>query len=245
MPVQPAAPPLAGPVLSAQSWHNVTFLHWPVDPDSVQGLFPPGVRPDVIDGVTYVGLVPFILRHAGPGARLPVPFFGDFCETNVRLYSVDAADRHGIVFLTLDAQRLATVLLARWSLGLPYAWSSMNSAQDGDERRYQSRRRWPRPARSSGGPTCRVRVRLGETAEPSALQVWLTARWGLHTRVAGRTVWVPNEHPAWSLRSAEVLELDDGLVRSCGIEVDPGAMLPALWSKGVRTSFGMPSVVSQ
>jgi uncharacterized protein YqjF (DUF2071 family) len=90
-----------------------------------------------------------------------------------------------------------------------------------------------------------VRIRLAEPVEPSALQVWLTARWGLHTRIAGRTVWVPNEHPAWLLRSADVLELDDGLVSSCGIEVDPAAMLPALWSPGVRTRFGRPAVVGQ
>ena len=79
----------------------------------MRSLLPRGVRPDILDRLTYVGLVPFVIRQVGPGARVSVPYFGDFCETNVRLYSVDVQDRHGIVFRTLDATRLATVLLAR------------------------------------------------------------------------------------------------------------------------------------
>src|SRR5438067_1050221 len=107
MPLEELAPVLAGPVLTAQHWDNLTFLHWPVEPAAVAHLFPAGTRPDVIDGVTYVALVPFVMGAAGPG-RVPVPYFGRFCETNVRLYSVDDEDRHGIVFVTLEASRLAT-----------------------------------------------------------------------------------------------------------------------------------------
>lgn len=47
--------------------HNLTFLHWPVDPAGITRFFPPGVRPDVFDGVSYVGLVPFQMRGAGRG----------------------------------------------------------------------------------------------------------------------------------------------------------------------------------
>ncbi|MCW2527929.1 MAG: hypothetical protein JWM76_2789 [Pseudonocardiales bacterium] len=239
MPIQPLAPTLRGPALSAQHWDDLCFLHWPVDPASIAGFFPAGVRPDVTDGVSYVGLVPFRMRGAGPG-RLPVPYFGSFCETNVRLYSVDAQDRHGIVFLTLDATRLATVLLARVSLGLPYAWSAMSYRRHDDEITYRSIRRWPDRSRRAGGS---VRVRVGGTAEPTELEVWLTARWGLHTRVAGQTVWVPNEHPPWPLRTAQLLDLDCDLVAACGVDVDPSTMLRPLWSPGVRTTFGPPATV--
>jgi uncharacterized protein YqjF (DUF2071 family) len=240
MPVHPIAPPLLGRALSAQRWTSLSFLHWPVDPESVRPLFPRGSRPDIVDGVTYVGLVPFVMRGAGPGGRIPVPYFGDFCETNVRLYSVDAQDRHGIVFLTLDATRLATVLLARIGLGLPYAWSKMSATGSA----YRSRRRWPNgrvpcPAR------CLVTLEVGPIAELTELEVWLTARWGLHTRVAGRTIWVPNEHPPWPVHEATVHHLDSDLVQSCGVEVEPSAMLRPLWSSGVKTTFGWPTVVAR
>ena len=240
MAVDAVAPQLTGRALSAQRWANLTFLHWPVEPAEVAPLLPPGVHPDVIDGVTYVGLVPFQMRGAGPGGRLPVPYFGTFCETNVRLYSVDEKGRSGIVFRTLEADRLWTVLLARWGLGLPYTWSKMQAVHAGDLWRYRSVRRWPR----QGTPPLRstVTVRVGEQIEPTPLEVWLTARWGLHTRVAGRTIWVPNEHDAWPLRAAELVDLQDDLVAGVGVPV-AGDMMRPLFSPGVRTVFGLPRAV--
>ena len=238
MVVHEVAPKLSGPTLSAQRWMNLTFLHWPVDPAAVQPFLPAGVRPDVIDGVSYVGLVPFQMRSAGPGARLPVPYFGDFCETNVRLYSVDDQGRSGIVFRTLEAARLSTVLLARWGLGLPYTWARMRAVHAGDLWRYQTARRWPR----SNGLGGEITVRVGDPVQPTPLETWLTSRWGLHTRVAGRTIWVPNQHDPWPLRSAEIVGLQDDLVGGVGIETT-GEMLRPLFSPGVRTVFGLPTVV--
>lgn len=243
VPVHPIAPPLTGHALSAQRWQNLTFVHWPIRAAAIAHLFPPGVRPDTLDGSSYVGLVPFDMRKAGPGGRLSVPYFGDFCETNVRLYSVDEEDRHGIVFLTLDADRLATVLLARLTLGLPYAWSRMTSTVEGREHRYRSVRRWP-DRLGAGGPRCNISVQVGDVVEPTPLEVWLTARWGLHTRVAGRTIWVPNEHPTWPLHEAEIVSLDSNLVQACGIDTGAAEPLRPLWSPGVRTTFGLPSVVT-
>lgn len=237
MPIDEVAPPLHGPALSAQRWDNLTFLHWPIDPAAVAGLFPPGVRPDVIDGASYVGLVPFEMRGAGP-ARLRTPYFGSFCETNVRLYSVDEQGHHGIVFLTLDATRLAIVLLARMSLGLPYAWSAMSVRRESNVVTYRGIRRWPDRTRRAGGT---VRVRIGAPAEPTPLEVWLTSRWGLHTNVAGRAIWVPNWHERWPVHEAELLGSDCDLVDACGIQVDDREMLRPLWSPGVHTIFGLPS----
>jgi len=232
---------LVGAALSAQFWANLTFLHWAADPAEVAKLLPRGVSPDVFEGVTYVGLVPFQMRRAGPGGRLAVPYFGDFCETNVRLYSVDEAGRSGIVFRTLEATRLATVLLAKFGLGLPYTWSKMRALSAGELWRYQSTRRWPRAV--SGPPLeSNLTIRVGDPVEPTPLEVWLTARWGLHTRVAGRTIWVPNEHPPWPLHAAEIVSLHDDLVAGTGVRA-VGEMLRPLFSPGVKTTFGLPSVV--
>jgi uncharacterized protein YqjF (DUF2071 family) len=78
--------------------------------------------------------------------------------------------------------------------------------------------------------------------EPMPLEVWLTARWGAHTRKAGRTWWVPNEHETWLLRAAEIVELDDELLEASGVRL-AGDRLRALFSPGVRTRFGRPCVV--
>ena len=77
---------------------------------------------------------------------------------------------------------------------------------------------------------------------PTALETFLTARWGAHTRVAGRTVWIPNAHGPWVFHTAEVLDLRDDLLDASGVRTC-GVPLRALWSPGVRSRFARPEVV--
>lgn len=236
-PILLSAPPLPRPVVFDQQWRDVVFLHWPVDPASVAPFFPAGTAPDLIDGRTYVGLVPFRLCRAGPGRFLPVPYFGTFLETNVRLYSVDVQGRHGVLFRSLDSERLAVVALARSVFGVPYTWARMRHTRTGDILRYTSTRRWPDRGLSSN-----LAVRVGEVISPTPLDHWLTARWGLHTVIGGHTMWVPNRHDAWPLHRAEVLELDDELVGAAGVEPS-GPPVGVLFSAGVHARFGRPTRV--
>ncbi|MDG4764021.1 DUF2071 domain-containing protein [Solwaraspora sp. WMMD406] len=231
--------PIRRPVL-VQRWHELTFLHWPVTPALVAPLLPAGTWPDTLDGVSYVGLIGFRMVGVGLVTGPASPYLGTFCETNVRLYSVDGAGRRGVVFRSLDAARLLPVLVARASLRLPYLWSWMRLDRDGDTRTYRSRRRWPGP---SGAPT-RIAVRVGSPiAEPTALEHFLTARWGLHTRFHGRTHYLPNVHPRWPLHRAELLDLDDGLITAAGLPAPDGPPISVLYSPGVPVRFGAPVAV--
>ncbi|MGX9670436.1 YqjF family protein [Mycobacterium sp. HM-7] len=232
------APPLRQPAWVEQFWGDLTFLHWPVDPASVAPLFPPDTAPDVFtDGLTYVGLVPFVMHRSAVAGRVPLPYFGAFAETNVRLYSVDGAGRHGVLFRSLETTRLAVVGLTRLGMGVPYTWAKLRVARSGDRITYAGTRRWP-----ERGLRTLAEVAIGEPVDPTPLEVWLTARWGAHTRKAGRTWWVPNEHPAWPLRQAELVELTDDLVPASGV-VPVGPPLRALFSPGVRARFGRPTAL--
>jgi uncharacterized protein YqjF (DUF2071 family) len=237
----PLTPPrLPGPVTFDQRWSELTFVHWPVRPESVEQLFPPGTRPDVFaDGLTYVALVPFLMSSTKLGAALPLPYFGSFEETSVRLYSVDDAGRHGVLFLSLETARLAVVPVTRIGLGIPYTWAKMRITRRGQEITYDSARRWPRR-----GVRSRLTIVVGDVANPTPLEVWLTARWGAHTRKAGHTWWLPNEHEPWPLRAAQVVELTDELVEASGVR-PAGDRLRALFSPGVRTRFGRPCLVGE
>jgi uncharacterized protein len=184
-PVTPLTPRPVGRAVLRQDWLTLTFLHWAVDPARVAPLLPAGVRPDVLDGRTYVGLVPFLMHDVAGPLGPPVPYAGTFCETNVRVYSVDAGGRRGVVFLSLDASRLAPVLTARWAFGMPYLWSRMSLRRDGDRLAYRCRRLWP------GGPgvgatRSAVDVRVGGPVEPGPVEHFLTAR-----------CWPPPASPTW------------------------------------------------
>ena len=241
VPISADPPELPGPTLLGQGWRDLTFLHWRVDSARVAQLLPTGTEPDVFDGSSWVGLIPFRLVGAHFGTGPALPYVGTFPETNVRFYSIDGEGRHGVVFGSLDAARLPFVLGARATLGLDYAWSRMRVQRSGAVIRYSSRRRWPAPRGA------RTDVVVQVTAPPvvdDPLADFLTARWGLHTRHLGRTFFLPNTHARWPLRQARLISLDDQLLAASGFaDLAERAPDSVLYSAGVRTRFGMPQPV--
>ena len=237
-PITVTAPRLRERQIMSQAWRDLTFLHWRVAPEVVAGLLPAGTRPDVHDGSSWVGLIPFRMVGAGVGRGPAVPWLGSFAETNVRLYSVDGQGRRGVVFRTLEASRLAVVLGARVAFGLPYTWARMRVCEADGVLTYSSVRRWPGPRSAS---TTVVVEPGGRSAAGDPVADFLTARWGLHTRAFGRTLFVPNRHEPWPLQDATLLHLDDRLVDVCAV---PGVTArppdSVLFSRGVRTVFGLP-----
>lgn len=243
-PVTPATPRPLRLAFLRQRWLDVALLHWAIPPSAAAPFMPRDVRVDSFEGRTYVGLIPFRMVGSRIGRSPAVPYFGTFLETNVRLYSVDEHGRRGVVFRSLDAERLAVVLGARAVLGLPYVWARMDygelsggeggedGGEDGARRTYVTRRR--------DGTQSRVVVQVGDPiARPTPLQHWLTARWGLHTRRLGGTRYLPNEHEPWPLHEAEVADLDDALVTAAGLPgVTSRAPDSVLWSPGVSAAFG-------
>ncbi|WKG01206.1 YqjF family protein [Mycolicibacterium sp. HK-90] len=234
-PVSPEAPVLTGARILHQNWVDLTFLHWPVDPRRITQLFPAGTAPDTFDGLSYVGVVAF--RMTGTGFGYGPGVLGSFLETNVRLYSVDGTGRRGVVFLSLDTPRLDVVFAARAALGVRYRWARMSYRRTGDRHTYTTAVRWPRVRASS-----RIEVEAGDVLQPGPFDHFLTARWGLHVAHGGRTWFVPNEHPAWSLRSAELSGFDeDGLFASVGLgTLCTGPPVHVAFSDGVPARFGWP-----
>ncbi|MEE4546361.1 DUF2071 domain-containing protein [Streptomyces sp. V4-01] len=223
--------------LLTQWWLDLSFVHWPVAPETVAPLLPAGIRPDTLHGVTYVGLVAFRMYRVG-WFRLPgVPYLGTFPETNVRLYSVDEAGRRGVVFRSLDASRLVPVLAGRALFRLPYVWARMAVRRKDRLIAYRSVRRWPGPR----GARASLTLRIGEPiAEPTELEHFLTARWGMHNTLLGHPLYVPNAHPRWPLHRCELLSLDEDLLAAAGLTGPLGPPVSVLYSPGVPVSFGLP-----
>jgi hypothetical protein len=111
----------------------------------------------------------------------------------------------------------------------------MRLTRSGDVLSYTTRRRWPGPRTARS----RMSVRIGEPiAEPTALEHFLTARWGLHTQAWGRTCHLANEHPRWPLHRATLLSLDDSLIPAAGLPAPTSEPVSVLYSPGVPVCFG-------
>ena len=240
-PITVSAPALDGTSSSSQRWSDLAFLHWRVDAARVSPLLPPGLRADEFDGSSWIGLIPFVLDRARVLGSPPVPYFGSFVEVNVRLYAVDSAGRRGVVFVSLEASRLAAVLAARALFSLPYVWSSTHVRRRGNEYRYTARRHLHREVGSD------IRVTASDVAiVDDPLAHFLSARWALFTRRGAHTLHLPNEHDPWPLFEARLDGLDDTLLAAAGFG-DLAGRTPdsVLFSPGVTTRFGQPSRVEQ
>lgn len=222
-----------------QSWRDLTMLHWPVDPARVAPLLPAGTEPDVLDGRTYVGLVPFVMAGVRVLGAPSLPWLSRFPETNVRLYAVDTRGRRGVVFRSLEASRLLPVLTARATYALPYMWARMEVRHGPRTVAYETSRRWPGP-RGAGGV---VRIEVGERYEATELDRFLTARWRLFSRFhGGRTLWAPVDHPPWPLHLARLVDLRDDLVVQAGLPADGEPHV--LWSPGVDVRIGRSALLA-
>jgi uncharacterized protein len=219
--------------VASQRWLDATFVHWRVATDVVAPLLPDGIRPDVFDGSSWVGLIAFRLAGATVGPSPAIPYFGTFTEINVRLYGVDAAGRRGVVFLSLEAARLAAVLAARAMFSLPYMWAHTGQSVNADAHTYWSKRI------GSGVSSSLSALPDRESVADTELDHFLTARWALFERMRGRTVRLPNEHEPWELHPATLLHLDDTLLVAAGlagVATQPPASV--LFSPGVTAKFG-------
>jgi len=217
-------------------WNRITFLHWRYPPAVLESFVPAGLQVETFDGSAWVGLTPFRME----GVRVPgapaLPWISRFPEVNVRTYVRDGRGRSGIWFLSLDAARLPAVLAARVTYGLPYFWSDMAVRRTGDRVGYRCRRLTP-----PGAAGCSVDVVLGAPlAEPERdeLAHFLTARFRLFTRIAGKLVAAEAEHPPWPLHHARVHRLRENLLRSAGLPAPDGDPLVHA-SPGVPVRVGM------
>jgi len=199
----------------AQTWDDLLFVHWPVDPGQVRALLPEGVELDVRDGRAWLGVTPFRLDAARLRGTLPLPRVSNLLELNVRTY-VTRDGKPGIWFFSLDATSRAAVELARRTYRLPYhpmratyeerglslRW---HSSRTGAERPYVFEGSW----RAVGAPT---------PAEPGSLAHFLTERYCLYTEHRGAIHRAEIHHPPWTVQAAE-LDLDLTTMTPDGIDL--------------------------
>ncbi len=226
-----------------QSWNQLTFIHWPYDPEIVRAVLPPGLEPDVFEGQTWVGLVPFKMNHIRVPYGPPLPWLSSFPETNIRLYVRGPDGRDGVYFRSLDITRLVPTVVARTTYRLPYMWSTMEITAGENRIEYGGRRRWPGPR----GAGARAEVVIGPPIPPEKLtrfDHYLTARWGLWTKLKRGLSYAPVEHPPWPLHRAELIRLDESLVEAAGLPRPIGDPV-VHYSPGVTVRIGTPRVIAE
>lgn len=236
----PAAPPhrVSLPV-NMHHWDNISFLHWPFDPDDIAALIPDETTVLTYDGAAWVSVTPFIMRVRPPGSPIVPPRWA-FPETNVRTYVTGPGGKEGLWFIHMEVTALWFVATLR-AVGLPYVRRRMSVDVGDGGITYRSK-----PNRPSDRGGHDIVVRPGDELRPSEggpHDRFLTARWGAFHRRGPLLLYTPVEHPPWRLRAAEteVFEVG-GLFRAAGLPVPTGPPI-AHFSPGVAVRVGPPQVV--
>ena len=110
-----------------QTWRDLLFLHWKVDPDMLQTTLPKGLQVDTFENEAWVGIVPFFMDNIRPSFLPPVPGLSWFLETNVRTYVFDEDGNSGVWFYSLDANQRVAAALGKALFRLPYRYEKITA----------------------------------------------------------------------------------------------------------------------
>jgi uncharacterized protein YqjF (DUF2071 family) len=184
-----------------QTWNDLLFAHWAVDPSELRNKIPDDFELDLYEGKAWIGIVPFYMTNVSARGVPSLPWVSEFPELNVRTY-VSVLDRPGVYFFSLDAGSSLAVRTARALLNLPYFTATMRVSSNGDTIAYESRRH--------GG---RYRAEFTATYEPTGdavapspgtLEYFLTERYCLYNRNHRNIPYrLEIHHLPWPLQPAE------------------------------------------
>jgi uncharacterized protein YqjF (DUF2071 family) len=190
------------PWIMSMHWHDLLFMHWPVNSNALRRYIPPTLAIDTFDGSAWIGVVSFRMRRVAPRLMPPVPYLSAFPELNVRTY-VSAEGKPGVWFFSLDAGNPIAVEIARDAFHLSYYNARMTCHTTGETVQYSS----VRTHCSAAPATFQGQYRPAGPAylsTPRTLESWLTERYCLYAANRRGTLWRSDiHHRQWSLQPAE------------------------------------------
>jgi uncharacterized protein len=233
----------AGLPLIRQTWRQLAFLHWSVDPVALAALLPAGIELDTWEGKAYVGLVPFAVRRSRPAFLPPVPLTADFSELNLRTYVHRRGRNPGVWFFSLDATSRLAVWGARAIYRLPYFQATIAMAISDGATSFSS-------LRGTGAGRPRFACSYAATsaaseAAPGTLEFFLIERYLLYSAGGGylrkARVW----HRPYPLATARIDDLREDVSAAAGIEIQPDQAPIAHYAEGLDVQIYPPSLVEE
>jgi uncharacterized protein YqjF (DUF2071 family) len=207
----------SSPWVMTQSWHDLLFMHWPIDPEVMRAHVPAALPLDLYDGRAWIAVVPFAMSNVAPRG-IPLPSaVSAFPELNVRTY-VTVDGKPGVYFFSLDAENRLAVMGARTVFGLPYHFARMSIERRGESFHYESHRRSstsPAEFVADYRPTGPIQLPASGTFE-----YFLTERYCLYTADRrGRAHRLEIHHPPWPLQVAEASVSVNTMASAAGISL--------------------------
>lgn len=159
-----------------QSWRDLLFAHWPVDPGSVR--LPAGLELDLYDGSAWMTMTPHWIR---------VERVASMRELSIRTYVRDG----GVYFTALWTDNPRALRVARLLYRIAYERLPISLVREGDTVTFASPM-----LRARYGPEGDERIAR------EGLEEWLVERPWLFVSDSGNTYRCEARGPRWRLRDA-------------------------------------------
>ncbi|WP_338778383.1 DUF2071 domain-containing protein [Metabacillus sp. FJAT-52054] len=216
-----------------QTWRNLLFVHWPVDPAWLQERLPHSLTADVFEGQAWIGLVPFEMDDIRFRGFPSIPRLSNLLELNIRTY-VTCSSNPGVYFFSLDASSLIGVKVARSFFHLPYYRAKMMAEKEGKRTQFTSERL------HKGAPSAKLHIEYGPASsevimKPSALDLWLTERYCLFTEKRGHLFRGNLDHEPWKLQLGTCIIHTDTI--TVPFRRDESESLHILYAEELKTQF--------
>jgi hypothetical protein len=197
-----------------QTWNDLLFAHWPIDPNTMRSLVPSMLELDSFNGQCWIAVTPFHMSGVRGRFIPPLPGTSAFPELNVRTY-VTHGGKPGVYFFSLDAGSRLAAWAARMTYHLPYFYAEM-SVRESDGRIDYHSIRDQAELKARYRPIAPVRLR-----HRGSIEHWLSERYCLYTVARNSVYRAEIHHEPWPLQDAECDFFANSMAASAGIQL-PG-----------------------
>lgn len=180
-----------------QEWNNTFFLHYKVPQEILWELLPEGLLLDTHQGQAWVSVVGFTVKNMRPKFLPPLPYLSDFHEINLRTYVIKD-NIPGIYFISIEASKRLSVLMARELVGLKY-------------KKAKIKRKPNRCILSKSEETNNLNIKylpLQDIIEKTDIDKWLTERYCAYEPINKKMYRFTIHHKAWPLKKMKLRKLD-------------------------------------
>ena len=218
--------------LFSQSWNDVLFAHFALEPSVLRPLVPEALTLDLYDGAAWLTISPFRTSHLRPSGVPPLPKLSFFPQVNLRT-CVSRDGKPGVFNFSADAASLSAVWFARVFFRVPY-WHAAIEVRGATVRSRKSRggedtigfrsRRLHGPAALSGAASFEVAYTpagAAERARPGSLDEFLIERYCVYSCHHGKLYRTELHHQPWPLQPASVELASNSLAEALGLGLPP------------------------
>jgi len=247
---RPWMPP-DGQWLLSQSWNDVLFAHYAMEPSTLRAVVPQELTLELYGGAAWLTISPFSVSHVRPSGVPPLPGISFFPQLNVRTY-VTLDGKPGVYYLSVDAASLGAVWFARLFFRMQYWHASIQVSGDTIHARKPSGAGIQFLARRLHGPGERKQTEIfdatyvpeGEpdTPKPGSLDHFLTERYCTYSLYRKQCYRTEIHHQPWPLQKATVAVRTNRLAEPLGLTLPEGPDL-CHFSRSVKTLVWAPENV--